>query len=68
MTKITFRKYMEMMHEAEEKHGALFENEISEKDWNNPLIKDEDLPGLTLTWDIELQEWCVYGPLNQTVH
>lgn len=68
MTKITFRKYMEMMHEAEEKHGALFENEISEKDWNNPLIKDEDLPGLTLTWDMELQEWCVYGPLNQTVH
>ena len=52
---------MEMMHEAEEKHGALFENEISEKDWNNPLIKDEDLPGLTLTWDMELQEWCVYG-------
>ena len=68
MTRITFRKYMEMMHEAEEKHGALFENEISEKDWNNPLIKDEDLPGLTLTWDMELQEWCVYGPLNQTVH
>ena len=59
---------MEMMHEAEEKHGALFEKEISEKDWNNPLIKDEDLPGLTLTWDMELQEWCVYGPLNQTVH
>ena len=49
MTRITFKKYMEMMHEAEEKHGALFENEISEKDWNNPLIKDEDLPGLTLT-------------------
>jgi hypothetical protein len=68
MTRITFKKYMEMMHEAEEKHGALFENEISEKDWNNPLIKDEDLPGLTLTWDMELQEWCVYGPLNQTVH
>lgn len=68
MTKITFKKYMEMMHEAENKHGALFENEISEKDWNNPLIKDEDLPGLTLTWDMELQEWCVYGPLNQTVH
>ena len=68
MTKITFRKYMEMMHEAEEEHGAFFENEISEKDWNNPLIKDEDLPGLTLTWDMELQEWCVYGPLNQTVH
>lgn len=68
MTRITFKKYMELMHEAEEKHGALFENEISEKDWNNPLIKDEDLPGLTLTWDMELQEWCVYGPLNQTVH
>jgi len=68
MTRITFKKYMEMMHEAEEKHGALFENEISEKDWNNPLIKDEDLPGLTLTWYMELQEWCVYGPLNQTVH
>ena len=68
MSKITFRKYMEMMHEAEEKHGAFFENEISEKDWNNPLIKDEDMPGLTLTWDMELQEWCVFGPLNQTVH
>jgi len=68
MSKITFRKYMEMMHEAEETYGAIYENEISEKDWNNPLIKDEDIPGLTLTWDTELQEWCVFGPLNQTVH
>lgn len=68
MSKITFKKYMEMMHEAEEKHGAIYENEISEKDWNNPRIKDEDMPGLTLTWDMELQEWCVFGPLNQTVH
>ena len=56
------------MHEAEEKYGAVFENEISERDWNNPLIKDSDMPGLTLTWDKELNEWCVFGPLNQTVH
>jgi hypothetical protein len=68
MSKITFKKYMEMMHEAEETYGATYENEISEKDWNNPLIKDEDMPGLTLTWDTELHEWCVFGPLNQTVH
>ena len=66
MSKITFKKYMEMMHEAEEKHGAIYENEISEKDWNNPLIKDEDMPGLTLTWDMELQEWCVFGPPNRS--
>jgi|TARA_R100000900_G_scaffold84405_3_gene66472 hypothetical protein len=68
MTKITFRKYMEMMHEAEERYGAIFESEISERDWNNPLIKDSEMPGLTLQWDLELQEWCVFGPLNQTVH
>ena len=41
MTKITFKQYLEMMHEAEEKYGAVFEQEISERDWNNPLIKDE---------------------------
>jgi len=68
MTKITFKQYLEMMHEAEEKYGAVFENEISERDWNNPLIKDSDMPGLTLTWDKELNAWCVFGPLNQTVH
>ena len=68
MTRITFRKYLEMMHEAEERYGAIFESEISEKDWNNPQIKDSEMPGLTLTWDQELQEWCVFGPLNQTVH
>ena len=66
MSKITFKKYMEMMHEAEEKHGAIYENEISERDWNNPLIKDEDMPGLTLTWDTELHEWCVFGPPNRS--
>ena len=57
-----------MMHEAEEKYGAVFEQEISERNWNDPLIKDEEMPGLTLTWDKELNEWCVFGPLNQTVH
>ena len=56
------------MHEAEERYGAIFESEISERDWNNPLIKDSEMPGLTLQWDLELQEWCVFGPLNQTVH
>ena len=68
MTKITFKQYLEMMREAEDKYGAVFEQEISERDWNNPLIKDSDMPGLTLTWDKELNAWCVFGPLNQTVH
>ena len=68
MTKITFKQYLEMMHEAEETYGAIYENEISERDWNNPLIKDSDMPGLTLTWDKALNAWCVFGPLYQTVH
>lgn len=62
MTKITFRQYREMEREAEDQYGAVFEQEIS------PLIKDEEIPGLTLTWDKELNEWCVFGPLNETVH
>ena len=68
MTKITFRQYMEMMQEAEAKYGMVYESEVSKRDWDNPLIKDEDIPGLTLQWDQELKEWCVFGPLNQTVH
>lgn len=63
MRKITFREYMEMVSEAEETYGALSEN-----DWNNPLLKEEDMPGITLTWDMDLQEWCVFGPLNQRLH
>jgi len=57
-----------MMQEAEAKYGVVYASEVSKRDWDNPLIKDEDIPGLTLQWDQELNEWCVFGPLNQTVH
>ena len=36
MTKITFKQYLEMMREAEDQYGAVFEQEISERDWNDP--------------------------------
>jgi len=55
-----------MLEAIKEEYGAIQDPTL--RDWDNPNIKDEDMPGLTLTWDKELNEWCVFGPLNQTVH
>ena len=53
-----------MLEAIKEEYGAIQDPTL--RDCDN--IKDEDMPGLTLTWDKELNEWCVFGPLNQTVH
>ena len=66
MKKITLTKYQAMLDAIKEEYGAIQDPTL--RDWGNPNIKDEDMPGLTLTWDKELNEWCVFGPLNQTVH
>jgi hypothetical protein len=64
MKKITLTKYQAMLDAIKEEYGPIQDPTL--RDCDN--IKDEDLPGLTLTWDKELNEWCVFGPLNQTVH
>ncbi len=64
MKKITLIQYQAMLDEIESKYGAI--QDPAFRDCDN--VKDEDMPGLTLTWDKELNEWCVFGPLNQTVH
>ena len=66
MTKITLAKYQQMLRDVKEKHGTVLDPTLA--DWSNPLIKDEDMPGLTLKWDSDENDWIVYGPLNQTVH
>ena len=66
MKKITLTKYQAMLDAIKDEYGAIQDPTL--RDWDNPNIKDEDMPGLTLTWDKELNEWCVFGPLNQTVH
>jgi len=66
MTKITLSKYQKLLRDVEKEHGPVVDPTLN--DWSNPLIKDEDMPGLTLKWDNDEKDWIVYGPLNQTVH
>ena len=66
MTKLTLTQYQKMVREMEQKYGVVLDPTLA--DWRNPSIADEDLPGLTLNWDHEENDWIVYGPLNQTVH
>jgi|TARA_R110001592_G_scaffold132392_5_gene346872 hypothetical protein len=66
MTKITLTQYQKMLEKFEEEYGVALDLTLA--DWKNPLVKDEDMPGLTLKWDHDENDWIVYGPLNQTVH
>jgi|TARA_R110000744_G_scaffold115281_2_gene215663 hypothetical protein len=72
MTKITITKYNEMLKKVEEEYGAALSKPadelITEEDWENPLIKDQDLPCLKLKWSEADNDWIVLGPLNQTIH
>jgi len=45
-----------------------FEEKRAEKMWDDPLVKDEDIPAVKFTWDKELKEFVFTGHINQVEH
>lgn len=72
MKKMTWSEWQE--HEAQKredykKMGVVdFEEKRAEKMWDDPLVKDEDIPSVKFTWDNELKEFVFTGYINQVEH
>jgi hypothetical protein len=57
------------LQEEDKKMGAIDFDEIrTDKMWNDPTVKDEDIPCDRFTWDKELKTFVYAGSLNTRKH
>jgi len=55
--------------EEYKKMGVIdFETVRVEKMWNDPNVKDEDIPAVKFEYDPELKEFVFMGYINQVEH
>ena len=69
MTWSEWQEYEAQKREDYKKMGVVdFEEKRAEKMWDDPLVKDEDIPSVKFTWDNELKEFVFTGYINQVEH
>ena len=69
MTWSEWQEYEAQKREDYKKMGVVdFEEKRSEKMWDDPLVKDEDIPHVKFTWDKERKEFVFTGHINQVEH
>jgi hypothetical protein len=69
MTWSEWQEYEAQKREEYKKMGVVdFEEKRAEKMWDDPLVKDEDIPSVKFTWDNELKEFVFTGYINQVEH
>ena len=69
MTWSEWQEYEAQKREEYKKMGVVdFEQKRAEKMWDDPLVKDEDIPSVKFTWDNELKEFVFTGYINQVEH
>lgn len=69
MTWSEWQEYEAQKREDYKKMGVVdFEEKRAEKMWDDPLVKDEDIPAVKFTWDKKLKEFVFTGHINQVEH
>ena len=69
MTWSEWQEYEAQRREDYKKMGVVdFEEKRAQKMWDDPLVKDEDIPAVKFTWDKELKEFVFTGHINQVEH